>query len=111
MVVLTSLPSWIHRQPYWVHSNLKEAIGHTPIERKNLAIYLIRIGHIEPSTEDLYVTVNLVPLMDKVIVLNGPLQLTLDKAKGITVRVDEAELRLEPLRRNEEYRLNLGVKK
>jgi hypothetical protein len=97
-----ALPSWIYRHPYWVHSDLKEDIGYTPIERKNLAIYLIRIGHIEPSTADLFVTVNLVPLMDKVMVLNGPLQLSLDKTTGITVRVEEQELRLEPLPKPEE---------
>lgn len=97
-----ALPSWIYRQPYWVHSDLKEDIGYTPIERKNLAIYLIRIGHIEPSTADLFVTVNLVPLMDKVMALNGPLRLTFDKIKGITVRVEEEELRLEPLPKPED---------
>lgn len=97
-----ALPCWIYRHPYWVHSDLKEDIGYTPIERKNLAIYLIRIGHIEPSTADLFVTVNLVPLMDKVMALNGPLQLTLDKARGITVRIEEQELRLEPLPKPEE---------
>jgi hypothetical protein len=97
-----ALPSWIYRHPYWVHSDLKEDIGYTPIERKNPAIYLIRIGHIEPSTADLFVTVNLVPLMDKVMALNGPLQLTLDKTKGVTVRIEEQELRLEPLPKPEE---------
>ena len=97
-----ALPSWIYRQPYWVHSDLQEDVGYTPIERKNLAIYLIRIGHIEPSTADLFVTVNLVPLMDKVMALNGPLQLTLDKTKGITVRVEKHELQLEPLPKPEE---------
>jgi len=97
-----ALPSWIYRHPYWVHSDLKEDIGYTAIERKTPAIYLIRIGHIEPSTADLFVTANLVPLMDKVMALNGPLQLTLDKTKGITVRVEEQELRLEPLPKPEE---------
>lgn len=97
-----ALPFWIYRQPFWVHSDLKEDIGYTPVERKNLAIYLVRIGHIEPSTADLFVTVNLVPLMDKVMALNGPLQLSLDKTKGITVRVEEQELRLEPLPKPEE---------
>jgi hypothetical protein len=97
-----ALPSWIYRHPYWVHSDLKEDIGYTPIERKNLAIYLIRIGHVEPSTADLFVTVNLVPLMDKVMALNGPLRLTLDKTKGITVQVEEQEVRLEPLPKPEE---------
>jgi hypothetical protein len=97
-----ALPSWIYRQPYWVHSDLQEDIGYTPIERNNLAVYFIRIGHIEPSTADLFVTVNLVPIMNKVIALSGPLQLTLDKTKGIAVRVDEQDLRLEPLPKPEE---------
>ncbi len=97
-----ALPSWIYRQPYWVHSDLKEDIGYTQIERKNLAIYLIRIGHIEPSTADLFVTVNLVPLMDRVMALNGPLHLTLEKTKGIMVQVEGQELRLEPLPKPEE---------
>ena len=97
-----ALPSWIYRQPFWVHSDLKEDIGYTPIERKNPAIYLIRIGHIEPSTADLFVTVNLVPLMDRVMALDGPLQLTLDKAKGMVVSVEGQELRLEPLPKPEE---------
>lgn len=92
-----AIPSWIHRHPFWVHSDLQEDVGYTPIERKNLAIYLIRIGHVEPSTADLFVTLNLVPLMDKVMALSGPLQLTVDKTKGIIVRVEEQELRLEPL--------------
>jgi hypothetical protein len=51
---------------------------------------------------DLFVTLNLVPLMDKVMALNGPLGLTLDKTKGITVRVEEQELRLEPLPKPED---------
>lgn len=97
-----ALPSWIYRQPFWVHSDLQEDVGYTPIERKNLAIYLIRIGHIEPSTADLFVTLNLVPLMDKVMALSGPLQLTLDETKGIVVRIEEHELRLEPLPKPEE---------
>ena len=97
-----ALPSWIYRQPYWVHSDLKEDIGYTQIERKNLAIYLIRIGHIEPSTADLFITVNLVPLMDRVMALNGPLHLTLEKTKGIMVQVEGQELRLEPLPKPEE---------
>lgn len=97
-----ALPSWIYRQPFWVHSDLQEDVGYTPIERKNLAIYLIRIGHIEPSTADLFVTLNLVPLMDKVMVLSGPLQLNLDETKGIVVRIEEYELRLEPLPKPEE---------
>jgi hypothetical protein len=97
-----ALPSWIYRQPFWVHSDLQEDVGYTPIERKNAAIYIIRIGHIEPSTADLFVTLNLVPLMDKVMALGGPLQLTLDRTKGIMVRVEEHELRFEPLPKPEE---------
>ena len=52
--------------------------------------------------EDLFITVNLIPLMDKVMALNGPLQLTLDKIKGITVRVEGEELRFEPLPKPED---------
>ncbi len=92
-----ALPSWIYRQPYWVHSDLEKDVGHTSIERKNAAIYFVRIAHVESMGGDLFVTVNLLPLMDKVMALNGPLGLTLDKTKGITVRVEEQELRLEPL--------------
>src|SRR5574340_1370219 len=29
-----ALPSWIYRQPFWVHSDLQEDVGYTPIERK-----------------------------------------------------------------------------
>ncbi len=47
-------------------------------------------------------TVNLLPLMDRVMALNGPLHLTLDKTKGITVQVEGEELRLEPLPKPEE---------
>jgi hypothetical protein len=92
-----ALPSWIYRQPYWVHSDLEKDVGYTSIERKNAAIYFVRIAHVESMGGDLFITVNLVPLMDKVMALNGPLGLTLDKIKGITVRVEEQELRLEPL--------------
>lgn len=97
-----ALPSWIYRQPYWVHSDLQEDVGHTPIERKNAAIYFVRIAHVESMGGDLFITVNLVPLMDKVMALNGPLQLTLDNTKGIVVRVEEQEIRLEPLPNPEE---------
>ncbi len=48
------------------------------------------------------ITVNLVPLMDRVMALNGPLHLTLDRTKGIVVRVEEEELRLEPLPKPED---------
>lgn len=97
-----ALPSWIYRQPYWVHSDLLEDVGYTPIERKNLAIYFVRIAHVESMGGDLFITVNLVPLMDKVMALNGPLQLSLDNTKGIVVRVEEQEIRLEPLPKPEE---------
>jgi hypothetical protein len=97
-----ALPSWIYRQPYWVHSDLQEDVGYTPIERKNPAIYLIRIGHVEPSEADLFVTLNLVPLMDKVMALRGPLEVISDKTKCIVVRVEGKELRLEPLPKPEE---------
>ncbi len=92
-----ALPYWIYREPFWVHTDLQEDVGHTPSERINAAIYMIRIGHIEPSKADLFVTVNLLPLMDKVTALRGPLQLTVDKTKGIVVRVEDRELTLEPL--------------
>ncbi|HNP84231.1 MAG TPA: hypothetical protein PKN47_22420 [Nitrospira sp.] len=97
-----ALPSWIYRQPYWVHSDLEKDVGYTSIERKNAAIYFVRIAHVESMGGDLFITVNLVPLMDKVMALKGPLGLTLDKIKGITVRVEEEELRLEPLPKPED---------
>jgi len=97
-----ALPSWIYRQPYWVHSDLEKDVGYTSIERKNAAIYFVRIAHVESMGGDLFITINLVPLMDKVMALNGPLGLTLDKIKGITVRVGEQELRLEPLPKPED---------
>ncbi len=92
-----ALPSWIYRQPFWVHSDLQEDVGYTPIERKNAAIYFVRIGHVEPSQADFFVTVNLVPLMDRVMALDGPLQLTVDKSRGLVISVEGQELRLEPL--------------
>lgn len=97
-----ALPSWIYRQPYWVHSDLEKDVGYTSIERKNAAIYFVRIAHVESMGGDLFITVNLVPLMDKVMALKGPIGLTLDKIKGITVRVEEQELRLEPLPKPED---------
>ena len=92
-----ALPSWVHRHPFWVHSDMQGTLAHTPIERKNLAIYFIRIAHIEPETTDLFLTLNLIPLMDKVFALKGPLELSLEKAKGVVVRIEGEELRLEPL--------------
>ncbi|MBU6434612.1 MAG: hypothetical protein KJS98_14990 [Nitrospirae bacterium] len=92
-----ALPSWIHRSPFWVHSDMRGSLVHTPIEQKNLAMYLIRIAHIEPETTDLFLTLNLIPLMDTVMTLSGPLQTTLDKTKGVVVRIEGQELRLEPL--------------
>lgn len=97
-----ALPFWIYRQPFWVHSDLHEDVGYTPIERKNLAIYFVRIAQIESMPADLFITVNLIPLMDKVMGLRGPLLVTLDKIKGIAVQVEERELRLEPLPNPEE---------
>lgn len=98
-----ALPSWVYRQPFWVYSDLKGQLQHTRIERKNLAIYLIRIAHIEPETTDLFLTLNLIPLMDKAMQLKGALQLSVDKDKGLLVQVEGdpevgvETLRLEPL--------------
>jgi len=94
-----ALASWVHRQPFWVHTDMQGELAHTPIERKNLAMYLIRIGHVEPSTADLFLTLNLIPLMDKAMTLSGPLELHVDKTKGVVVRIEGQELRLEPLPR------------
>ena len=69
----------------------------SPIERKNPAIYLIRIAHLEPDTTDLFLTLNLIPLMDKAMTLSGPMELSIDKAKQIVARLEGQELRLEPL--------------
>lgn len=76
---------------------MQGSLQHTPIERKNEAIYLVRIAHIEPETTDLFLTLNLIPLMDTVMTLRGPLQLSLDKANGVTVKIEGQELRLEAL--------------
>jgi DNA-binding transcriptional MerR regulator len=92
-----ALACWVYRQPFWVHTDLHGGLMHTPIERKTAAIYFIQIGHLEPETTDLFLTVNLIPLMDRVMALNGPLQLRLDATKGIIVRIEGHELRLEPL--------------
>ena len=92
-----ALPHWVHRHPFWVHSDMQGNLGYTEIERKNLAIYMIRIGHIEPSKADLFLTLNLLPLMDKAMALSGPLELSLDKAKGVIVRVEGEAFDLEPL--------------
>jgi len=92
-----ALPSWVHRCPFWVHSNMQGSLGYTPIDRKNAAIYFIRIAHIEPDTSDLFLALNLIPLMDTVLKLPGPLQLAVDKTKGLIVSIEGQELRLEPL--------------
>lgn len=92
-----ALPSWLHRSPFWVHSDMRGSLAHTPIERKNLAMYLIRIAHIEPETTDLFLTLNLIPLMDTAMTLSGPLQLRVDNDKGVTVWIEGHALRLEPL--------------
>lgn len=92
-----ALPSWIHRYPFWVHSDMHGSLTHTPIERKNPAIYFVQIAHIEPETTDLFLTLNLIPLMDTVPGLSGPLQLAVDNAKGVTVWIEGQELHLESL--------------
>jgi len=92
-----ALPSWVHRWPFWVYSDMQGSLQHTSIERKNEAIYLVRIAHIEPETTDLFLTLNLIPLMDTVMTLRGPLQLSLDKANGVAVKIEGQELCLEAL--------------
>jgi hypothetical protein len=92
-----ALASWVHRHPFWVHSDLQGRLAHTPIERKSPGVYFVRIAHIEPEKADLFLTLNLIPLMDTVLALSGPLQLSVDKAKGLVVRIEGQELRLEAL--------------
>ncbi len=92
-----ALPSWIHRHPFWVASDMRGSLAHAPIGRKNSAIYLIHIAHIEPETTDLFLTLNLIPLMDTVMTLAGPLQLNLDKIKGMKVAIEGQALHLESL--------------
>ena len=72
-------------------------LSSTSIERKNQAIYLIRIAHLEPDTTDLFLTLNLIPLMDTAMTLSGPLELSIVKAKQVVVRLEGEELHLEPL--------------
>jgi hypothetical protein len=88
---------WVHRKPFWVHTDMRGSLASTPIERKNQAVYLIRIAHLEPETTDLFLTLNLIPLMDTAMTLSGPLELRVDKSKGFLVRLEGHELRLEPL--------------
>lgn len=97
-----ALPSWVHRHPFWVHSDMQGRLMHTPIERKNAAIYLIRIAHIEPETTDLFLTLNLLPLMDTVLTLSGPLAISVDQSKGLIVQVEGETLHLEPLPKPDE---------
>ncbi|MEO8048715.1 MAG: hypothetical protein ABI684_15625 [Nitrospirota bacterium] len=92
-----ALAHWVHRQPFWVHTDMRGFLSSTPIERKNPAIYLIRIAHLEPDTTDLFLTLNLIPLMDKAMTLSGPMELSIDKAKQIVARLEGQELCLEPL--------------
>lgn len=92
-----ALPSWILRHPYWVHTDMQGRLAYTPIERKNPAIYLIRIAHLEPEPRDLFITLNLLPIMDKVLTLGGPLELSVDKSKGFVIRLEGEELHLESL--------------
>ena len=92
-----ALAHWVHRQPFWVHTDMRGFLSSTPNERKNQAIYLIQIAHLEPETTDLFLTLNLIPLMDTALTLNGPLELSIVKAKQIVARLEGQELRLEPL--------------
>lgn len=92
-----ALAHWVGRQPFWVHTDMRGFLSSTPIERKNPAIYLIRIAHLEPDTTDLFLTLNLIPLMDKAMTLSGPMELSIDKAKQIVARLEGQELRLELL--------------
>ncbi len=92
-----ALPSWIYRQPFWVHSDMQEDVGYTPIERKNAAIYFIRIAHIESLSPDFFITLNLIPLMDKVMALKGPLQLSVDVKQRLVVQIEGEVVQLEPL--------------
>jgi hypothetical protein len=92
-----ALASWIYRQPFWVHTDMQGNLSYTPIERKTAAVYVIRIGYTEAIPADLFLAVNLLPLMDKAMALRGPLQLSFDKAKHVLVRIEGHELRLEPL--------------
>lgn len=92
-----ALASWVHREPFWVYTDMRGDLAFTPIERKNPSIYFIRIAHVEPSTADLFLTLDLIPLMDRAMRLSGPIALSLDKSKGIVVRLQGQELRLEPL--------------
>ena len=78
---------------------MRGSLAHTPVERKTSAMYLIRIAHIEPETTDLFLTLNLIPLMDTVMTLSGPLQLSEAKPKGLIVRIEGHALLLEPLPR------------
>jgi hypothetical protein len=81
---------------------MRGLLSSTPIERKNQAMYLIRIGHIEPETTDLFLTLNLLPIMDRVLTLSGPLELRVEKSKGLVVRVEGEALPLEPLPKPDE---------
>ena len=103
-----ALAAWVFRQPFWVHTDMQGSLMHTPIERKNLAVYLIRLAHIEPETTDLFLTLNLIPLMDRVMALSGPLELRVDKTERIMVQIEGKELHLEPL---PEGRLGTSVTK
>ena len=76
---------------------MRGSLASSPVERKNQAIYLIRIAQLEPDTTDLFLALNLIPLMDTAMTLSGPLELSIVKAKQIVVRLEGQELRLEPL--------------
>ena len=91
-----ALAHWVHRQPFWVYTDLQGSLSSTPIERKNRGIYFIRIAHLESETADLFLTLNLIPIMDKALTLSGPLELSVDKSKGVMVRREGQAFRLEP---------------
>lgn len=93
-----ALGSWVHRQPFWLATNMRGTLGHTPIKWQTPATYFVRIGVMESDTSDLFLTVNLLPLMDKAMRLSGPLEFSEDKSKGILLlRLEGQALRLEGL--------------
>jgi hypothetical protein len=92
-----ALPSWIDRQPFWVHTDLDVDVGSTPIEWHNRAIYFIRIAHVEGTSGDFFLTLNLLPLMDTVMALKGPVQVRLNAEKKLVVEIEGEVLNFEPL--------------
>ena len=101
MVVLSS-SSLLDLSPASIGSiaTLKRISAYTSIRRKTAAIYFVRIAHVESMGRGPLITVNLIPLMDKVMALNGLLQLHLGQNKRHHGRVGE-ELQFEPLQKPE----------